>query len=317
MIHAMSVRELISVLLFLLVILAICGFEIVVLVRCTLDRVRRRPGSSILFTKPAIVVHLLVVILFACLLYGSFIEPRWIDVHKMTLYTTQLHDAGFRIVQITDLHCDRTARNEERTAAIINGLKPDVIVATGDYLNSPRGLPRLHRMLTRLEAPLGKFAVTGNFEVHYWQQLGVLDGTGFRMLDRETVVVTRGADAIAITGMGFVPSDAPIAPVEGFSDDRFDVFLFHTPNLVEDLRGRGIDLYLCGHTHGGQVRLPLYGALVTLSRFGKKYESGRYQVGDTTLYVNRGLGMEPRPAPQIRFLARPEIAVFDILPQRQ
>jgi predicted MPP superfamily phosphohydrolase len=63
------------------------------------------------------------------------------------------------------------------------------------------------------------------------------------------------------------------------------------------------------------VALPWYGALITFSKFGKKYESGLYRVGTTTLYVNRGLGLEPRPGPQVRFLARPEIAVFDILPE--
>ena len=76
-----------------------------------------------------------------------------------------------------------------------------------------------------------------------------------------------------------------------------------------------MDLYLCGHTHGGQVALPLYGALITLSKFGKKYESGMYESNGTILYVNRGLGLEPKPAPQVRFFARPEITVFDIVPE--
>jgi len=311
----LSLPEQIRLALFVLAILSVCGLEVVVLARAARHRLRRRPGRSIFFARPAIVGHILVTIIFLCLLYGRFIEPRWIDVHVTTLPTPQLKEAGFRIVQISDLHCDATALNEERTVRIINALRPDIVVATGDYLNSARGLPRLRQTLAQLEAPLGKFAVTGNFEVRHWRQPGMLDGTGFRVLDRETAVVTKGADAIAITGMGFVRADSPYEPVEGFSDDRFDVFLFHTPDLVEDLRDRGIDLYLCGHTHGGQIALPLYGALITFSKFGKKYESGRYQVGGTTLYVNRGLGMEPRPAPQMRFCARPEIAVFDILPK--
>ncbi len=135
------------------------------------------------------------------------------------------------------------------------------------------------------------------------------------MLDRETVLVTKGEDTIAITGMGYVRSDAPREPIEGFSADRFDVFLFHTPDLIEDVSRCGVDLYLCGHTHGGQIALPGYGAVITFSKFGKKYESGMHRVGDTMLYVNRGLGMEPRPAPQMRLFARPQIVVFDVRPQ--
>jgi hypothetical protein len=87
--------------------------------------------------------------------------------------------------------------------------------------------------------------------------------------------------------------------------------------LVESLEGLNVDLYLSGHTHGGQIALPLYGAIITLSKFGKKYESGMYTVGDTILYVNRGIGFEPRPAPPIRFCARPEITVFDIAPMKE
>jgi len=74
----------------------------------------------------------------------------------------------------------------------------------------------------------------------------------------------------------------------------------------------GVDLYLAGHTHGGQVRAPLYGAIVTFSEFGKRYEMGPYRVGGTMLYVNRGIGFEPE-LPRVRFLARPEVAVIDLI----
>ena len=75
----------------------------------------------------------------------------------------------------------------------------------------------------------------------------------------------------------------------------------------------GVDLQLSGHTHGGQVRLPLYGALLTLSAMGKRFEAGLYRLGEMALYVNRGLGMEGGAAPRVRFLCRPEITVFDLL----
>lgn len=315
MIHAMSLREEISLLLFGLLILAIYGLEFIQLIGYLVVRIRRGSWRNIRLTKFDLVLHSLSAVGILCLLYSYFVEPRWIDVHSTTLRTVKLKDAGFRIVQITDLHCDRTAGNEERVVRIVNGLKPDIVVATGDCLNDRAGLPRLRQMLGRLEAPLGKFAVTGNFEVRHWSDVDPFEDTGFRKLERETVVVTKGADSIAISGMGYVPSGATAEPIDGPADDRYDVFLFHTPDLVEDFAHRGIDLYLCGHTHGGQVAMPWYGALITLSKFGKKYESGMHRVGDTVLYVNRGLGLEPRPAPQVRFLARPEIAVFDILPE--
>ncbi len=309
----LSLREQISLLLFSLMVLGVYGAEVFLLTRYILSRFRRRPQGNLLRAKSALILHGVALVGIAGLLYSYFIEPYWIDVNVVTIPTTRV--AGpLRVVQISDLHCDRTARNEERAVRIINGLEPDIIVATGDFLNHASALPRLREMLGRLEAPLGKFAVTGNLDIRRWSDLDLFEGTGFHLLEGETVIVTREADVIGIFGRGFVLSDAAGTPAGDFPADRFDLFLFHSPDLVEDVSGRGVDLYLCGHTHGGQVALPWYGALITFSKFGKKYESGLYQVGDTTLYVNRGLGMEPRPAPQVRFFARPEIAVFDIVP---
>jgi hypothetical protein len=76
----------------------------------------------------------------------------------------------------------------------------------------------------------------------------------------------------------------------------------------------GIDLYLCGHTHGGQVRLPVIGPLLTSSHLGREYVMGHYQVGQTHLYVSRGVGLEGLSAPRVRLLAPPEITLLTLLP---
>jgi predicted MPP superfamily phosphohydrolase len=314
---AMSLREGFSLLAFGLLLLLIYGLETLLLAGFVRDRIYKRPGKSGLFSRRYLVLHVGAAVGIGCWLYGHFIEPNWIDVPVTTIHTPKLKTARFRLVQISDLHCDWRIRNEEKMVRIINELKPDIVVATGDYLNHRLGLPHLRDSLNRLDAPLGKFAVTGNQDTGWPPRLDLLDGTGFRWLDRETVSVTKGPDSLSISGLNFVRSHVPIDPIQALPRDRFNVFLFHTPDLIEDVSGPGVDLYLCGHTHGGQVCLPGYGALITFSKFGKKYESGLYRVGQTWLYVNRGLGLEPRPGPQVRFLARPEIAVFDIVPEQQ
>ncbi|MCL5278332.1 MAG: metallophosphoesterase [Planctomycetes bacterium] len=312
----MSLREGISLLIFLLLLLFLYGAETLLLVDYVWGRICKRPGKSELFARRYLILHLVAVVGVGCWLYGRFIEPNWVEVHVTTIHTPKLKTAGFRIVQISDLHCDGRIRNEEKMVQIINSLKPDVIVATGDYLNHTSGLPHLRDALTRLQAPLGKFAVLGNQDGGWPRLPDLLDGAGFRWLNQEAVTVAKGPDSLGISGLNFVRSHVPIDSVKALPSDRFNVFLYHTPDLVEDVSGPGIDLYLCGHTHGGQVALPWYGALITFSKFGKKYETGLYRVGQTTLYVNRGLGLEPRPGPQVRFLARPEIAVFDIVPEQ-
>ncbi len=313
----LSLREGISLLVLLLLLLFIYGAEALLLIDYVWGRIRKRPGKRELFSRRYLVLHVAAVVGIGCWLYGRFIEPNWIDVHVTTLHTPKLKTASFRIVQVSDLHCDGRIRNEEKMVRIINDLKPDIVVATGDFLNRTSGLPHLRDAFNRLEAPLGKFAVLGNQDGGWPRLPDQLDGTGFRWLNGETVAVAKGPDNLGISGLNFVRSRAPIGPLKALPGDRFNVFLFHTPDLIEDVSGPGVDLYLCGHTHGGQVTLPWYGALITFSKFGKKYESGLHHVGTTTLYVNRGLGLEPRPGPQVRFLARPEIAIFDIVPEPQ
>ncbi|MHC4215589.1 MAG: metallophosphoesterase [Planctomycetota bacterium] len=261
-------------------------------------------------------VHVFAFIGLVCLAYGSYIEPYWVQVNTFTIPTAKLTKASFRVVQFSDFHCSRKPVNEKRLIEIVNALDADVVVFTGDALNERSFLPRFKETMKSLEAKLGKFAVRGNFEIHYHSDLDHYGDTGFRVLDRNSVFVEKDSERINISGitcryphqykevLGVVPRD------------RFSIFLYHFPDLVEDVEDSNVDLYLCGHTHGGQVALPFYGAIVTLSKFGKKYESGLYELGHCVLYVNRGIGLERRPAPKVRFLARPEIAVFDIVPKK-
>ncbi len=310
----MLLREEISLLLVGLLILAVSGLELILLISYVLVWIRRGSWKSIRLGKFDIALHALAVTGILCLLYGHFIEPYRLEVNAMTIHTPKLRTASFRIVQISDLHCDSKPHNEERTVRIVNQLKPDIVVLTGDCLNRASAMPRLQEMLRRLEAPLGELAVKGSFEIGRWPGLDLLANTRFRWLDQDTVAVSKGDDVIDISGLSLDRPQASRDLLQRINRDHFNIFLFHTPDLIEDIRGLGVDLYLCGHTHGGQVALPLYGALITLSKFGKKYESGRYESDGTMLYVNRGLGLEPSPAPQVRFFARPEIAVFDIVP---
>ena len=94
--------------------------------------------------------------------------------------------------------------------------------------------------------------------------------------------------------------------------EKYTLLLYHSPDLMPEASRAGIDLYLCGHTHGGQIRLPLWGAVVTSSKYGKRYEMGCYQAGSTTLYVSRGIGLEGKGAPRMRFLCPPEIELFEL-----
>ena len=265
-----------------------------------------------------------------CFAYGYFVEPYWPQVTRTRITSARLAGATrpVRVVHISDLHCDPAPRLEDRLPDIIAAERPDLIVFTGDSLNSPAGLPVLKPLLTRLARIAPTFAVRGNWDVWYWGRQDLFGGTGVRELNGEAVRVDVKAAGTPVwvagaaygerdawlhgpggkvgRALGEVPEGAPV------------VFLYHTPDEILDIAATNrVDLYCAGHTHGGQVALPLYGALVTFSKFGKRYESGLYREGQTSLYVNRGLGMEGGLAPRVRFWARPEISVIEIVSGEQ
>ena len=90
------------------------------------------------------------------------------------------------------------------------------------------------------------------------------------------------------------------------------IFLYHSPELMPLVQKFDVDLFLCGHTHGGQVRVPFYGAVITSAMTGKRYEMGRYDENGTTLYVSRGVGLEGMSAPRIRLFCPPEMTLIEI-----
>ena len=311
----MHLSELIAALIFIALVGAVAALEALVWGEYVVDRLRRVSPRSSPWRPRALAIHGLFLAGALCVLYGFLIEPYWLEVSRLDVPTAKLRRVSLRVVQISDTHCERQLRNEPRLAAIINALDPDVIVFTGDALNDRRALSVFKELLRSLRARLGKFAVRGNIDEQYHSRIDLFGDTGFRELRDETVELAKGGETFCVTGLGLYGGAEALGAVRALSRDRLRIVLHHYPAITRDLGGGEADLCLVGHTHGGQVRLPFYGALVTLSETGKEYEAGAYRVGDLLLYVNRGVGMEGWYAPRVRFWCRPEIAVFDIHPK--
>ncbi len=314
-----------------IVLLFVCAVAVVfLLAACAIVRlILRRAGWM---EKPSRVTRWAERIFLAlagigvlCFAYGYFVEPYWPEVTRVRVESAKLAGATrpLRVVHISDLHCDPEPRLEERLPDIIAAERPDLIVFTGDSLNSPAGLPVLRKLLTRLVAIAPTFAVRGNWDTSLWRRDELFGGTGVRELKKEAVKIEAAGTSLWIAGAAFASlyesPDGTRGGVESalknVPPDAFTIFLYHTPDEIPEVAGTNrVDLYCAGHTHGGQVALPVYGALITLSKFGKKYESGLYREGATWLYVTRGVGMEGGPAPRVRFFARPEVTVIELAP---
>ncbi len=262
--------------------------------------------------------------------YARSVEPAWFDVTHQQLSLPRLSKAfhGYRLVQITDIHADDTFMTAERLAGLVetlNTLNADLITITGDFVTVYR--PELKATLShlsKLQAKDGVFGVLGNHDhpagVEWIREC--LQAGHVQELNDKTHTLYRGDQMLHFVGMDDLwPANfgAPVPiwthlpllnqlttslPATGAA-----ILFVHEPDFVDvAASNKRFDLQLSGHSHGGQVRIPLRGPLV-LPPLSRKYPMGLYSVGSMLLYTNRGLGMQP---PLYRFNCRPEIAVMDL-----
>ena len=265
------------------------------------------------------------VLIAGAVVYGTGIEPFRLGVTRIEVKTSKLPPGQrLRLVQISDLHVERITRRERELVVKVNALHADTILLTGDYLSfsyvgEARAMADARQILGGLMAKYNIYAVRGTHQVDSNAVLAaLLDGLAIRWLRNEHVVVSHGGSRVAFAGASCTRDrsiDVPAVQraMDGIPAGVFSVLAYHTPELVPEAAAAGVDLYLAGHTHGGQIRAPFYGALLTNSDAGKQYEMGRYDVHDLTLYVSRGIGMEGRGAPRARFLCPPEIVCVDVV----
>jgi predicted MPP superfamily phosphohydrolase len=259
-------------------------------------------------------------IIFGFALFGillaadAFIEPYWLEVTHVRIASAKLAKGSrpIRIAQISDLHCDSKPRLEERLPGIIARERPDIIVFTGDALNSREGLTIFKRCMARLAAIAPTFAVLGNWDA---KPSELFDGTGVRPLNQEVVAFRLSETEVRIGGASIGRLLSTLLLFQSAPPNALTIFLYHYPNGAEEAARAKVDLCLAGHTHGGQFVLPFYGGIARLAGFEEKYVAGLYRVEGAWLYVNRGIGMEGGKWPRVRFLARPEVTIFDIVPQ--
>lgn len=265
------------------------------------------------------VFHILLVILFAGLAMAAFVywETCWVEVnrYRVPVGPGKL-DKPVNIVHITDIHISPwyPPSQFQKAAEVINGLNPDYVVITGDIVTHFREyIPGAARALSGLKPKKGMVGVLGNHD--YWIDAeyiaGCLQEAGVELLLNRAISSKNGSP---ITFLGvddpYTGHDDLPRSCEDIPADQVKILLSHSPDIIEQAAPKKIDLVFAGHTHGGQVRLPVVGALTIPSKFGKKYDKGWFVENKTRMYVNRGLG---GIFPPIRFLCRREIALFSLV----
>ncbi len=258
------------------------------------------------------------------LVWGALIEPRTIGLSHLALVAPgwPADAPPLRVLQISDLHVERFGRREAHLLRMVREIAPDLILLTGDYINlsnvdDPTAHADARRVLAALSAPYGVYAILGSPPPER-NSAALFPGLKIHLLRDARALADLGAGRqLALLGLDCIYdldiSRAHLARLTAdLPESAYRVLLYHSPELIPDAPRFGINLYLCGHTHGGQIRLPFYGAMVTSSTLGKRYEMGHYIVAGTDIYISRGIGLEGMGAPRLRFLCPPEITLCTV-----
>ncbi|WP_077617654.1 metallophosphoesterase [Bacillus sinesaloumensis] len=254
--------------------------------------------------------------------YARYVEPKQLEITTHTIQHPKVPKEfhNIKIVQFSDTHVGHhfTIDQLKKIVDKINGLKPDLLLFTGDLMDEPNkyaGISQLIPVLRSLEAPLGKFAIYGNHDHGgYGSEIykNLMKQTDFTLLMNTSREVILNDSTITIVGLDDVMLGRPDfeQAFQNVDSSRFTILLAHEPDIAERAAKKGAHMQLSGHSHGGQIQLPFVGPLIT-PPLGSIYYEGDHIIGPNKmfLYVNRGIGTTRLP---LRFLAKPEISVFTL-----
>lgn len=268
---------------------------------------------------------------------AALISAAWIAWSNFALQTTYITAGsgripeafdGYRIAQVSDLHDAEMGENHSRLVETLVNLRPDLIVLTGDMVDSKRtDIENTLAFAVQAAEIAPTYYVNGNHEaiIHQQDYQSLSDGLracGVTVMEDESTQLIRDNRSITLIGLndiGHLPVsgvDNKIAAMQQTLEalmnkqSGFTIALSHRPELIDAYARTNVDLVLCGHAHGGQFRLPILGGLVALGQgILPEYDSGLYQKDNTQMIVSRGIGNSVIP---IRFNNRPELVVVEL-----
>ena len=229
---------------------------------------------------------------------------------------------GVKACQISDFHVDRDEDLERLYAAVelINAESPDLVFLTGDYFSGRETMTRyllpMRDVLAGLSPRVGVFAVPGNHD--HWASVerinGALEQAGATVLANSSLRLSMRGERLVIVGIDdlWTRRAEPLRAFSGVAPEDCTIVLAHNPDTALYTHHLRPGVMLCGHTHGGVVRLPLYGSpLRSILRIGKQFYAGLNPYSDFYIYTNRVLGTFWL---RIRINCRPEVSSFSLAP---
>ena len=274
--------------------------------------------------EPAVglmLVGALQLALLGAMVWGFLVEPRSVGVRHLDLRIDSSRP-GIKALVVSDLHTERSGPRERRVLEIAREVAPDLILLPGDlpslsFVRDPHTVSDLRELIGALGSLAPLFLSRGTIEVDTVDLVEqITEGLPVTWLDAHHVVWSApDGGRLVIAGVAAshvheVDSSRLQRALRGAPSDLPILLLHHVPDLKDVAAEAGVSVYVAGHTHGGQIRLPFLGAMVTASQSGRRFAWGAYKVGAMDLVVTCGVGLEGLGAPRLRFLCPPEVVVL-------
>jgi uncharacterized protein len=261
-------------------------------------------------------------------IYATHIEPHALKLRHVTLVSDKI-SRPFTLLHLTDIQSAAIGGYEHRVFEEIRALNPDLIVHTGDLLQPiapatyASELPKLAALFRTLSPPLGMYMVQGDTTGPLYQATPDETG-GIAYLHNDEAIIQMDGLHLRLYGLQLRSSSAKTWARGGIkrwlaeSPDTLNIVMGHRPDFVLKFNDLPIDLCLAGHTHGGQIRVPFWGPLVTFSYVPRAWARGFRKIGNTCLNVSAGIGAEHNKGlPSIRLNCPPEMTLIQFLPADQ
>jgi len=256
---------------------------------------------------------LFLLIIFAIGIYSLFIEPNKLEVNHYTIRDSEL--SGLKIIFASDFHFKpHQQKRLETVVNLINAENPDLVLSVGDFVsghneNMTMPIENIAKELGKVKSKYGFYTTLGNHDGWYGISgiTKALETNGIKVLANKNTVVKTNNKIVYIAGAADLMTGKPniYQALDGVKSPV--ILLTHTPDLFPEVP-ENVNLTLAGHTHGGQIRIPLLGPIFTASNFGDKYTMGLIEEEGKKLITTKGIGTSILP---LRFNCIPEIIVIE------
>lgn len=267
-------------------------------------------------SKGYYILMFMIIVGFVLILWSRYISTKGLVVREYAVINEKLPKDlhGLKIIHFTDLHYKTTINEKELKTLVnnINELNPDIVVFTGDLLDkyteyNENDVNILSSYLNNIDANIGKYVVKGNHDYSSIYFDAVIENTDFIFLKNSSeLIYYNGTTPIYLVGLDdSLESNIDLSIINN-EQNYYSILLTHEPDIYDKVRDYNFNLILAGHSHNGQIRLPLIGAIYKVNG-AKKYYDEHYILNNSEMFISGGLGTSRY---KFRFLTKPSINFY-------